>query len=163
MHSRVLIAASTVFLIATAYVVVTYGESAYFVAFHKPLHFSLSSTTKPYVAPEVPTFQVKPSIAAASLTPGRTQTISVTITPSSTVSAYVEVWIEGPLHTQVFRSNTDGSPTSFVKGSPQTLTYHYTLPHNLPKGTYTVSAILTSPNNQTDYYVNTNFASFTVS
>lgn len=163
MHSKVLFAASALLLIATAYVVGTYGQSAYFVAFHRPLHFGSSNVPTSYVAPSVPVFHVTPTIAAASLATGNTQTITVATTPESTVSAYVEVWVEGPQHKQVFRSNTDGSPTAFVKGTPQTFSYRYTLPYNLPKGTYTVSAILTSSNNQTDYYVNTNFASFTVS
>lgn len=162
MRTKVLFAASILLLIATAFVVTTYGQTVYFVAFHKPLHITLSSYSAQFVTPSTPSFKVHPSIATSLLNPGMTQTIMITAEPDSSLSAYIEVWVEGPMHTQVFRNSIDGTPTTFVKGQPQSFAYQYRLPLNLPKGIYTVSAILTSVNNQTDYYVRTNFATFTV-
>jgi hypothetical protein len=162
-HSKVLFAASILLLSVTTYVVATYGQSVYFVAFHRPLGMHLTpNTSKPYVAKALPSFQVSTTVTATSLAPGRTQTITLKATPDSSLPAYVEVWIEGPLHTQVYKSPAGGSVTSFVKGQTQSFVYRYTLPYNLPTGRYDVSAILTSANNQTDYYVHTNFATFTV-
>jgi len=143
--------------------VVTYGEQVYFVAFHKPFHVPFSSPPKKYVAVGLPNFQVHPAILSRSLNPGGKQLMTVTLSTDKTVTGYLEVWVESPAHKQVFRSPSDGAPTQFAKGKPQTFTYSYTLPAGSPPGAYHVSAIITSPNSQTDYYVNSNFATFTVS
>lgn len=141
---------------------VSYGQSVYFVAFHKPLHLG-SSNTAHYVPPVLPTFQVTQHIVAASLDPGETQKVTVTATPDQSLQGYIEVWIKGPANKQVFQSDTNGAPTQFTKGTTQSYTYTYTVPKNLPKGTYNVSVIITSADTFTDYYVKPNFATFTVS
>jgi hypothetical protein len=164
LRSKILIGTSLILLLATAYVVTAYGRNAYFVAFHKPLNLSLHQTsTKPYVAPTVPTFNVHASISNVALAQGGQQHITISETPGTSTSGYLEIWIESPANKQVYRSDTNGNPTQFTKGQPQTFTYSYMLPKNAPTGTYHVSAIITSSNNQTDYYVNPNFATFTVS
>jgi hypothetical protein len=163
LRSKILVTASFVLLAATGYIVLAYGEQAYFVAFHKPFHVPSTDPPKKYVAVVLPKFQMHPAISGHSLKPGDKQHITVTLSTDKAVSGYPEVWIESPAHKQVFRSHSDGAPTQFVKGRSQTFTYSYTLPADSPPGTYHVSAIITSPNSQTDYYVNINFATFTVS
>jgi hypothetical protein len=163
LRSKILVIASLILLAATGYLVVSYGQQAYFVAFHEPFHMPFSDPPKKYVAVVLPKFQVQPAISAHSLTRGSNQHITVKVTPDKTVQGYMEVWIENSANKQVFRSPTEGNPTQFVAGKSERFTYDYTLPANAPSGTYHVSAIITSPNSQTDYYVNTNFATFTVS
>lgn len=141
---------------------VSYGQSVYFVAFHKPLHLGLSDTAH-YVPPVLPTFQVTQHIATASLHPGGVQKVTVTATPDQSLQGYIEVWIKGPANKQVFQSDTNGAPTQFTKGATQTYTYAYTVPSNLPKGAYNVSVIITSVDTFTDYYVKPSFATFIVS
>lgn len=162
-RSKLLATASLALLIATGYIGAMYGQSAYFVAFHKPFHLSLTSRSVKYSPPVLPKFQVQTTISSHSLTHGDTQHIALTALPDKTVAGHVEIWIESPGHKQVFRSMTDGSPTRFIKNKLQTFSYSYVLPKNLPPGAYKVSAIITSTNKQTDYYVNNNFATFTVS
>lgn len=164
MRAKLLITASLVLLLATTYIVYAYGQSAYFVAFHKPFNANLFQSSTPHYTPQtLPMFQVSPSIASHALMPGGTQKITVSATSDQSVSGYVEAWIESPANKQIFQSPTNGSPTKFVKGTSQTFTYSYTIPRSLPKGTCTVSVIITSVDNFTDYYVNNNFATFTVS
>jgi hypothetical protein len=163
LRTKILIGASLAFLTATIYLFISYGELVYFVAFHKPLHIGWQGTVSAYVPPVLPSFKVTPAIARQSVIPGETQSIHLSVLPNKATSAYVEVWIESPANKQVFRSNVAGDPTQFVQGAEQTFSFSYKLPSTLPKGTYHVSVIITSPNNQTDYYVNENFGTFTVS
>jgi len=160
---RLLLIASLVLLTATGYIVGAYGQSAYFVAFHKPFHLSLAHTTKKYTPPVLPKFRVQPAISSRSLARGDTQRITVTLSSDKAAVGYLEVWIESPAHRQVFRTPSDSTPIQFPAGKTQTFLYTYMLPKNLPSGTYSVSAIVTSANQQTDYYVNNNFATFTLS
>jgi hypothetical protein len=162
LRAKLLVVTSFALLIATMYVVVTYGQSVYFVAFHRPLHLGFSSSSH-YISPVLPSFQVNQSIAAQTLTPGETQRVTLTAKPDQNLQGYIEVWITSPANKQVFRSNTDGNPTQFTKGSSQTYTFSYTVPKNLPKGTYKVSVTITSTDTFTDYYVKPNFATFIVS
>lgn len=164
LRSKLLVVSSLALLIATAYVVVSYGQSVYFVTFHRPLHFGFSEkNTANYVSPALPTFLTNQTISASALYPGETQKIAVTTTASQNIAGYMKVWIEGPSNKQVFQSDTDGSPTQFTKGVTRTFTYSYTIPKNLLMGTYKVSVIITSADSFTDYYVKPNFATFTVS
>lgn len=134
----------------------------YFVAFHKPLHIGFSSADH-YAPPALPRFHVNQTIATQTLSPGETQKVTVTATPGQSLQGYIEVWIKGPSNKQVFKSDTSGNPIQFIQGSTHTYTYSYTLPENLPKGSYTASVIITSVDTFTDYYVKPNFATFTVS
>lgn len=150
-------------LTATAYVVFTYGQSVYYVAFHKPLHLGTVRTPMhQYAQPIMPIFHISQNISSYSLAPGETEKVNIFAVSNQTIAADVEVWIEGPLNTQVYQSSPTGSPIKFIKGTTQRLAYSYILPRATQKGTYRVSIIITSPNNQTDYFVKPNFASFTV-
>jgi hypothetical protein len=173
-RSHILIVASVFLLLITAYMYASYGQSAYFVAFHKPFHLPGFSSTPKYTPPILPQFNVKASIASQSLSPGATQAITLTETPNRTVSGYVEVWVESPTNNnsamdcktcsakEVYKSDTSGRPTQFAAGKASTFTYTYTLPENLLPGKYEVSYIITSSDTFTDYVVNNNFAEFTV-
>lgn len=180
-RSLILIAASAVLLAATAYMYVTYGSRAYFVAFHKPLHVGFADN-KTAVQQTLPHFQVISKFRSSSPAASATRTITVTLTPDRTVSGYVEVWILGqkniasntPTYTKlgvnndtggqkvVYQNDTSGKPTLFTKGKAMTFTYTYVPSSPLPPGTYKVSDIITSPSTFTDYYVNYNFAEFSV-
>lgn len=162
LRSKLLVISSLALLVATVYVVVSYGQSVYFAVFHKPLHIGSSSTAH-YVPPVLPTFQVNQNIATTSLEPGGVQKITVTATPNQSLQGYIEVWIKSPSNKQVFQSDTNGAPTQFTKDTAKSYTYTYTVPKNLPKGMYNVSVIITSVDTFTDYYVKPNFATFTVS
>lgn len=164
MRAKLLVLSSLALIAATTYVITQYGGSVYFITFHKPLHFGFTNNTSHlYVPPALPSFWVNQHITATTLYPGEVQHISVSATPNQNVIGYVEVWIESPLNKQVFRSDTNSSPTQFIKDKTANFSYSYTIPSNIPKGLYTASAIITSTNNQTDYYVHTNFATFRVS
>jgi hypothetical protein len=163
LSSRVLVLASVVFLGATVFMVIDYGQLAYFKAFHKPFHIALLSHNAKYEAPVLPVFKVKSSISSESPTPNSRQTITVSASSNKNVSGYVEVWIESPKNKDVYMNPTPNAPIQFVSGKNQTFTYSYSLPSNLPPGTYKVSEIITSKDTNTDYYVNTNFAEFTLS
>jgi hypothetical protein len=180
-RSLILIAASVVLLAATAYIYVTYGSRAYFVAFHKPLHIGFADN-KTVVQQTLPHFQVQSKFSSSSSAADATRTITVTLTSDKTVSGYVEVWIlgqkniasNGPTYTKlgvnndtggqkvIYQNDTSGQPTLFTKGKSETFSYTYTPPAPLPDGTYKVSDIVTSPSTFTDYYVNYNFAEFNV-
>lgn len=162
-RSKLQVIASLILLTATGYIVVVYGQSAYFVAFHKPLHLSLTHTPVRYTPPSLPTFHVQPAVSAHSLSHGSTQDITVSLSSNRIVSGYIEVWIESPEHRQVFKSPSDGAPVQFLKDKAQIFSYKYTMPRSLPSGTYKASVIVTSANQQTDYYVDINFATFTLS
>jgi hypothetical protein len=175
MRTRALILASLLLLAATAYMYISYGSRVYFVAFHKPFHLAPTSSAPKYTPPVLPHFKVTSSIASKSLNPGDTQVITVTETPDRSVAGYLQVWVRSPgavagpskcaiscYDKQVYKDDTDGKPTQFVKGKTATFSYSYTLPANLQPGTYTVSDLITSSDTFTDYYVNTKFAEFTV-
>lgn len=153
-----LVFASVILLAATAYIFAAYGGLAYWAVFHRPLGIHLISQKEP-LTQELPSFQASASVASTTRAVGEAQTITVSLTASQATQGYVEVWIEGPNNKQVFRSPT-GQLVTFVKDSTQTFTYTYALAASLSKGDYKVSAIVTSPNEQTDYYVNINFARF---
>lgn len=140
----------------------SYGETVYFIAFHKPLHLGFTSNAH-YVAPALPSFQVEQTIAAQTLAPGGTQTVTVSAKSDQSTQGYIEVWITSPANKQVYRSSIDGNPLQFVRDTSQTHTYSYTIPQSIPKGIYTVSITITSPDTFTDYYVKPNFVTFTVS
>ena len=161
-RAKLLVASSLALLIATTYVVVSYGSAVYFVAFHKPLHIGFSAADH-YVPPALPRFHVNQTIASRTLSPGESQKVTITATADQSLQGYIEVWVKGPTNKQVFMSDTKGNPVQFIKGHMQTYTYSYAIPKDLPGGTYTASVIITSVDTFTDYYVNPNFATFTVS
>src|SRR5579872_5051378 len=103
--SRLLIAAAVLCLCATAYVVAGEGANVYFIQFHRPLNLAaFFQPTKTYTSPALPTFHVTSAVAKQSLSPGDTQTITVTVTPDVSTTGYLEVWIYSPQHKEIYKS-----------------------------------------------------------
>lgn len=159
--SYVLVALSGVFLAVTVYVILTYGRTAYFVTFHKPFHMDIFSTHHRPASAELPVFQVTPTLGQSSLTVSGTQTIAVQTSVNHTTRGYLEVWITSPTNHQVYRSPMSQIET-FSPNQPQSFNFSYAIPNGSPIGVYRVSDLITSPDTETDYYVNEDFGSFTI-
>jgi hypothetical protein len=157
--AKIILFGSCVLMVATLYLVLMFGPTAYFVIFHQPLSISAASDHKPYSPPVLPKFAVSPRISATSVSAGGTETINVDITSRANVSAYLEVWITAPNNKEVYKSKID-QPDAFKAGQPVSRAFSYSLPANAIAGTYRVSAILASLDRKTDYYVSENFARF---
>ncbi len=158
---KILLLCSALFLIMTCYLFISYGQDAYFAIFHHPFNANIFGSHKTYAAPKLPVFKVQPSISSNSVSIGDTQNIHLAVTSDKNVTGYLEVWIWSPRHKEVFKSNIDHTD-SFKAGQTAMYNFGYQLPDGSMPGVYSVSTIITSVDQKTDYYVNENFASFKI-
>jgi len=166
--SRVLIILSVVLLVVAAFNVDRYSGSAYFAWKHQPLNLDFWSS-KPTYSRTLPVFTATDTLSQGSLTTGGVQRITITATSNTTVRAYIEAWLSNPNYNEkgVYGGNQVWqSPTAktvlFPKNTPVTITYTYTIPATIPRGTYEASLILNSSDTNTDYLVKENIARFIV-
>lgn len=152
------------FLAGTFYLFLAFGREVYFAQFHRPLNTALFTKTSPSRAQAtLPHLTLTASIGAQSLSPGDTQSMNVTTKTDQTTTGYLEVWITSPNHREVYKNTFDQNhPLQFIANASITQTFSYKLGVNIPKGAYSVSALVTSNTFQTDYAVDENFATFTV-
>ncbi len=138
------------------------GKLVYFLAFHRPFSTQLMLSAT-HSASRLPVVRLTTSISSATLGVGQVQVITVGVKPEETVQGLLEVWIMAPNHRQVYRSPlNENTPSAFSSNTSQAQTYQFPVLASAPKGTYLVSAKLTSVNQQTDYAINHDFAPFKV-
>ncbi|HEV2412839.1 MAG TPA: hypothetical protein VGS28_03465 [Candidatus Saccharimonadales bacterium] len=159
--SRVLILLSILLLVIAGYNLERYSGSAYFALTGRPLNLDFWSS-KPSFSQALPVFSGTETFGRSTLAPGDTQTITVSATSNTTISAYFEAWITSPKGKQVWKSPMI-NPVSFKAGKPTTTTYSYALPAGLPPGVYTGSLIINSQDTHTDYLAKENIVRFKVS
>ena len=148
---------------ATVVCVVKLGPRVYYLTFHRPFQLTVFATDQPHYASSLPGFQVRATIGQTAAKTGDTQNIGVTVLPHQTTKGFLEVWITSPAHREVFKSIlAKNSPELFTAGQKKTYTYNFKLTASLPRGVYTVSELITSVDQKTDYQLNENFASFTL-
>jgi hypothetical protein len=155
----ILYSASVLLLGASVVMLYLYGGLAYYLTFHRPLGFSLP---KAYHAPAQPGFEVVSHIDSTALFAGETQHIHLAVTPRANAAGYIEVWVESPANKQVFQSDTSGSAVQFKADIAMSQDYRFTVASTWPKGVYKVGEIITSPDQETDYYVRNDMQEFSV-
>jgi len=156
MLSRIYLSLAVVFFAATVFVSYNYRHVLYFGYFHKPLGYA-SAQANTYKPANLPKFDVSTLVSSNRLSVGDILTIKITARADRDISATPKVWIAAPNKKQVFKSPEDGL-VQFKAGQSKSFEYSYKVPANLAKGTYSVSCIINSENEFTDYYVNTKFA-----
>lgn len=166
--SRILYGAAVLLLLATILLFLREGSQVYYVTFHRPFSISLGQARQAAVTTKLPSFQVDTTLSTTQLHAGDTLHMTTTISTTSDTTGFFEIWLYGPNHKEVFKSPASEDdmnplhPQHFQAGKPQTLTFDYTFPQSATPGRYTVSEIVTSPNEQTDYYVHEEFATITI-
>ena len=159
--SGMFIAAALFLVVATGYLVVSFGPRAYFLAFHRPLNIASVVRPPAYAAVPLPKFTVRSSINATQVSPGDTETVTVSVLPASSATGYLEVWVMSPKNKEIFKSPiAQGHPLQFTAGKAAVNTYSVPISDKLPKGKYQVSDKIMSSNGQTDYSLSENFATF---
>lgn len=171
---QVLVVTAIVMILMSVGLIWHYWPLAYFVTTGRPFQFASSG---PVVAQETgpeqvqPQFQTTESVSQPTISPGSTQTIALTATADRSTSAQIQIWITGPQHKQVWQDPTNneltggpdtGKLTQFPAGQTVSTTFNYQLPTNLPAGTYSVSYVLNSADEHTDYAVKNNILEFQV-
>lgn len=166
--SRILYAGTIVTLLATVVLVVREGGEVYYLTFHRPFSLSLRQTRAVADTTQLPTFQVTTTLSATQLHAGDTLHMTVIVKPSSNTTGFFEIWLRSPGNKEVFKSPASADdmdplhPQQFRAGKSQAFTFDYTFPQNAVPGVYPVSEIVTSPTQQTDYYVHEKFATITI-
>jgi hypothetical protein len=112
---------------------------------------------------KLPQFATTESISQTQLAPGSNFSLIITATSDQTTPVFIRAYINNaaPPNKQIWRSPED-KITEFPTGQAVTTTYPVHLPDTLKPGTYQVSYLLTSKDEQTDYLQKPNFAEFTV-
>lgn len=166
--SRVLYGGAVVLLLATVVLFVREGEQVYYLTFHRPFSLSIGKTHPAAPAVQLPRVQVSTILSATQLHAGDTLRMTATVSTGSDTTGFFEIWLRSPDNKEVFKSPASENdmdplhPQHFQAGKPQTFTFDYTFPQHATPGMYSVSEIVTSPNEQTDYYVHEKFASITI-
>lgn len=161
--SKILYGVSLLMIVATGILLNLYGKTTYFALFHHPLHLSvLTASKQAYIAPSLPSFHVQSVLSSKQLVAGDSETIQVHATSNMDTVGYLEVWIYSPKHKEIYKSPMAAAPQLFKKDMSYNFTYSYEIPVTIPAGIYSVSDLITSKDTNTDYFVNENFASFTV-
>ena len=159
--SRILLVFSVVCLAASAGMAYSCGGQIYFAIFHRPLHVFLAKPTATYKRPQLPHFDVLTLPVASTIEAGASQTVTLTMTADRDVDAGVLVWVKSPANKQIFRSPSHTN-VHFTKGVSQNFSYTVMSTTIMPKGVYKVSGIVSSADRQSDYYVNYDFAEYTI-
>lgn len=166
--SRFLYGGAVLLLLATALLFLREGNQVYYLTFHRPFRLSLGQSRQTAVTAKLPRFQVDTTLSAIHLHAGDTLHMTATVSTTSDTTGFFEIWLRSPNNKEVFKSPASEDdmnplhPQHFQVGKPQTLTFDYTFPQSATPGRYTVSEIITSPNQQTDYYVHVEFATITI-
>jgi|GEM_PF-1708458 len=166
--SRILYGGTVLLLIATILLFLREGSQVYYLTFHRPFSLSLRQTPQAAVTAKLPSFQVDTTLSATQLHAGDTLHMTATISTTSDTTGFFEIWLYGPNNKEVFKSPASEDdmnplhPQHFQVDKPQALMFDYTFPQGAIPGVYSVSEIVTSPNEQTDYYVHEEFATITI-
>lgn len=166
--SRILYGGAALLLAATVVLVLHEGAQVYYLAFHRPFSFSLRQTHRVADTVRLPVFQVSTTLSASQLHAGDTLHMTAAVSTTSDTMGFFEIWLRSPNNKEVFKSPASEEdmdplhPQHFQANKLQTLTFDYTFPQHATPGVYSVSEIITSPNQQTDYYVHEKFATVTI-